>query len=86
MTNDLTAREEEIVRQLAAGKSQQETARTLYLAMSTIKFHLESARSKAGVTTTCALVAWWFREIEVPSAYRRGVRDGAAAAARREAA
>lgn len=58
---DLSPRELEIVKLTAAGLTNQEIAKVLYLSDSTVKAHLEEARRKLGARNRTHLVALAYR-------------------------
>ncbi|MEV6683686.1 response regulator transcription factor [Streptomyces erythrochromogenes] len=62
----LTQREMEILRMLASGMSTPEIARTVFLAPSTVKTHIQHVCDKLGVSGRAAIVA---------EAMRRGILD-----------
>ena len=71
----LTLRELEILRELAQGKSNRQIAKTLFVSMSTVKYHLKSIFGKLQVKnrTEAARMYW---EGKVPRARRRKLPDG----------
>ncbi len=60
----LTKREREIVLALMEGKRPQDIRRDLCIERSTMRMHLQHARTKAGAKTTIELVALVAKEIE----------------------
>lgn len=54
---ELTDRERDIVRQVATGRSNQEIARTLFLAEKTVRNNVAAILAKLGVRVRAALVA-----------------------------
>lgn len=63
--SDFTAREQEVVALLIAGKTKKEAARTLDLSPATVKAHLHSAFRKANVHGSVQLIARLYR-LEAP--------------------
>ena len=57
MSDELTARERDVLRAFAEGVSQRETAARLGVGLSTVKRCVVSARLKLGATTTTQAVA-----------------------------
>lgn len=55
---DLTARQQEIVRLLLRGQDQQEIAVALGITYQTLKNHLADIRARAGLSSTSAVVRW----------------------------
>ena len=49
-SNDLTARELDVLRELAAGKTDAEIGHTLNLAIPTVKHHIQQLRQKTGLS------------------------------------
>ena len=66
-TADLTARETEIVRLLAAGLSNAEIAADLVVEVSTVKTHLGRAMGKIGARDRVQTVIWAFRNGVLPA-------------------
>lgn len=60
----LTKREREIVQLLMAGKQPKDIRQDLCIESSTLRMHLQHARTKADARTTIELVAKVAREIE----------------------
>lgn len=56
--NPLTEREEEVLRLMARGQSNEEIAERLYLAENTVRNHITSIYAKLGVHSARAAVAW----------------------------
>lgn len=75
---DLTAREREVLTWVARGKTNQEIARILWLAPSTVSKHLEHVYAKLGVKTRTAAVAH-FLGIEVDHAESESIVPAASA-------
>lgn len=72
----LSTREVEVLGELALGASNQEIARTLYVAEKTVKNHLNRIYPKLGATTRASAMAIWRgdREPEPPPSRRQGSR------------
>ncbi|PFG74408.1 response regulator transcription factor [Tepidiforma thermophila] len=58
MERKLTAREEQIVRLIAAGKTRKETARELGISPHTVRTHLQRTYSRLGVRSNVELANW----------------------------
>jgi DNA-binding CsgD family transcriptional regulator len=58
MERKLTAREEQIVRLIAAGKTRKETARELGISPHTVRTHLQRVYSRLGVRSNVELANW----------------------------
>lgn len=58
---DLTEREREVLSLVAAGGTTVEVARSLGCSVRTVDKHLEHIRTKIGVHTRTAAIAWWLR-------------------------
>ena len=54
----LTAREEEVVRLVAVGRTNVEIGRELYITPGTVKTHLASIQAKLGVSNRVGIAAW----------------------------
>lgn len=52
----LTTREQEVLRELASGKTRDEVARSQFVSLNTLKAHLRSVYRKLGVTSRAAAV------------------------------
>ncbi|WP_156758445.1 response regulator [Actinokineospora pegani] len=59
--NPLTGRETDVVRAVARGLTNAEVGAELYLSVSTVKTHLQSAQGKLGVRNRVELAAWAWR-------------------------
>ncbi|WP_424183735.1 response regulator [Actinokineospora sp. G85] len=59
--NPLTGRETDVVRAVARGLTNAEVGAELYLSVSTVKTHLQSAQGKVGVRNRVELAAWAWR-------------------------
>jgi DNA-binding CsgD family transcriptional regulator len=57
----LTDREIEVVRAVAGGRTNQEIAAELFVAVSTVKTHLGAAQAKLGVRNRVEVAAWAWR-------------------------
>lgn len=57
----LTARENEVLALVAAGHTNDQTARRLGISTRTVRKHLEAVFTKAEVPSRAAAVAWWLR-------------------------
>ena len=57
----LTAREQDVVREVARGLSNQEIASELYLSLSTVKTHLASVQTKLNVRNRVGIASWAWR-------------------------
>ncbi|ANZ37781.1 DNA-binding response regulator [Lentzea guizhouensis] len=57
----LTAREQDVVREVARGLSNQEIAGVLYLSLSTVKTHLASVQTKLNVKNRVGIASWAWR-------------------------
>jgi DNA-binding NarL/FixJ family response regulator len=57
----LTAREQDVVREVARGLSNQEIAASLYLSLSTVKTHLASVQAKLNVRNRVGIASWAWR-------------------------
>lgn len=57
----LTERESQVLRLVAAGYTNDQTARRLAVSTRTVRKHLESVFAKAQVSSRAAAVAWWLR-------------------------
>lgn len=55
--NEITEREREILALMVEGKSNNEIAKSIYISMSTVKFHVSNILSKLGVTSRTEAVA-----------------------------
>lgn len=66
----LTVREQEILEQVAAGRTNAEIAARLWLSPGTVRRHLENIFGKLGVHTRTAAVAALQREARVPRGHR----------------
>ncbi|TWP48252.1 response regulator transcription factor [Lentzea tibetensis] len=60
-TGQLTAREQDVVREVARGLTNQEIAAALYLSLSTVKTHLASVQGKLGVRNRVEIASWAWR-------------------------
>jgi len=58
MERKLTAREEQVVRLIAAGKTQKETASELGISPHTVRTHLQRIYSRLGVRSNVELANW----------------------------
>ena len=58
----LTAREKDILAEIAAGKSNQEIASQLYISENTVKYHIRNILQKLAVQNRTEAVALAFRE------------------------
>jgi DNA-binding NarL/FixJ family response regulator len=54
----LTAREAEVVRAVAQGRTNQEIAAALFLSVSTVKGHVSAVQAKLGVSNRVGIAAW----------------------------
>ncbi len=59
--DDLTAREQAVLEQLAEGKSNGEIAKQLHLSTNTVKFHIRNLYAKLGVSNRTEAAARWHR-------------------------
>jgi LuxR family quorum sensing-dependent transcriptional regulator len=59
---DLSKRERECMRWVAAGRTDQEIAALMGLAASTVRFHIDRARRKLGARTRSHAVAMMLRQ------------------------
>ncbi len=59
--HDLSEREEEIVRRIAAGLSNRDLAASLFLGLNTVKTYIRTAYRKMGVTSRSQAVMWAVR-------------------------
>ncbi|RJQ73761.1 DNA-binding response regulator [Pseudonocardiaceae bacterium YIM PH 21723] len=57
----LTAREQDVVREVARGLTNQEIASTLYLSLSTVKTHLASVQGKLNARNRVEIASWAWR-------------------------
>ncbi|MDX8032512.1 response regulator transcription factor [Lentzea sp. BCCO 10_0856] len=57
----LTAREQDVVREVARGLSNQEIASELFLSLSTVKTHLASVQTKLNVRNRVGIASWAWR-------------------------
>ncbi|GLZ30311.1 DNA-binding response regulator [Lentzea sp. NBRC 105346] len=60
-TSQLTAREQDVVREVARGLTNQEIAAALFLSLSTVKTHLASVQGKLGVRNRVEIASWAWR-------------------------
>lgn len=58
MASKLTAREEEVMRLVAVGRTNAEIGRELYITPGTVKTHLASIQAKLGVSNRVGIAAW----------------------------
>jgi DNA-binding NarL/FixJ family response regulator len=56
--NKLSARERDVVRSLARGRTNREIAADLFISLSTVKGHLAAVQSKLGVRNRVEIAAW----------------------------
>ena len=56
---DLTRREEDVVRRVAPGATNQEIAAELFIEVSTVKSHLTHALAKLGLSSRVQAALWW---------------------------
>lgn len=64
----LSVREIEVVKAIAAGRTNQEIAAELFISLSTVKSHLSSIQSKLGVRNRVAMAAWaWENQLMDPA-------------------
>jgi DNA-binding NarL/FixJ family response regulator len=64
----LSTREIEVVKAIAAGRTNQEIAAELFISLSTVKSHLSSIQSKLGVRNRVGMAAWaWENELMDPA-------------------
>ena len=64
----LSARELEVLRLVASGRSNPEIGKELFVAASTVKTHLDRVYAKLGVSSRTAAAAWAHRNALVPTA------------------
>jgi DNA-binding CsgD family transcriptional regulator len=64
MQRRLTPRQLEVTVMLAMGQTSQEIAESLGISYLTVRTHLESARSVAGVGSLTQLVSWYWRNLK----------------------
>jgi DNA-binding NarL/FixJ family response regulator len=62
----LTEREEEVLRTLATGSTNQEIARTLHISLSTVKTHVASLMAKLGARNRVEIALWAYSTKRVP--------------------
>ncbi|KUL25315.1 response regulator [Actinoplanes awajinensis] len=60
-TVPLTGREADVVRAVAAGRTNQEISGDLFVAMSTVKTHLAAAQAKLGLRNRVEVASWAWR-------------------------
>ncbi|GAA0936792.1 response regulator transcription factor [Nonomuraea longicatena] len=58
LAHPLTAREAEVVRAVAQGRTNQEIAAELFLSVSTVKGHVSAVQAKLGVRNRVGIAAW----------------------------
>jgi DNA-binding NarL/FixJ family response regulator len=64
----LSAREIEVVKAIAAGRTNQEIAAELFISLSTVKSHLASVQSKLGARNRVGIAAWaWENRLMDPA-------------------
>ena len=64
----LSVREIEVIKAIAAGRTNQEIAAELFISLSTVKSHLSSIQSKLGVRNRVAMAAWaWENQLMDPA-------------------
>ncbi len=66
----LTEREEEVLRTLARGQTNEELAQTLHVSLSTVKSHVANLMGKLGVRNRVELALWAWETGRVPPAGR----------------
>jgi DNA-binding CsgD family transcriptional regulator len=71
----LTARESDVVRQLALGKSNAQIAGSLFVEASTVEWHLRQVYEKVGVKGRQEVLAALFRQTVLPSIERVASRE-----------
>ena len=65
----LSAREAEVTRAIAGGRTNQEIAAELFISLSTVKSHLASIQAKLGVRNRVEIAAWaWENRLMTPGA------------------
>ena len=57
----LTDREEDVLREVATGRTNAEIAEALFISLSTVKTHLGSLQDKVGARNRVELAAWAWR-------------------------
>jgi len=60
--DDLTGREEEMLRMISQGYSNKEIAATLYLSINSVKTYIRSAYRKIGIERRAQAVIWGINE------------------------
>ena len=71
-SQELSAREVQILELVAEGRTNREIARTFWVTETTVKFHLTRIYRKIGVSNRTAAAMWWRDELAAPAS---GSRD-----------